>query len=424
MLKMVKSFEKIFIIILVVSLAFGMIGFNYSYATEATISVSSAKVNQEFTVTVNIPSEAIGYEGKIEVTFSDNTTQSSGKLVNITGISGDFAHPGNMTAKFTASSSGTAKIKVTDLHITTKEGTQVNSNTTLEQTINVEAVTQTTEQTTTNSTTTSTTPSTPTTTPSTTTTDGATYTSTGDTVYTLERLNVRKSASASADKLGTLSKGDSTKRIAVGSNGWDKIEYNGTTGYVVSKYLTTQKPTSTTNTTVANNTTDNNTTNTTTNEPSWTATGDTVYSLKSLNVREGWGTSYKSIGSLSVGQKATRIAVGSNGWDKIKYDGKEAYVLSKYLTTSKDEADKLVEELEAKQQNEVQNNTTEENSVTENTAQNTVTNEEIYNVLVDEIGVLPQVGRSIASYIYIMGVIIAIILISVVGLKIRQKDEE
>ena len=40
-----------------------------------------------------------------------------------------------------------------------------------------------------------------------------------------------------------------------------------------------------------------------------------------------------------------------------------------------------------------------------------MTNEEIYNILVDEIGVIPQVGRSIVDYIYIIGAIAGILAV-------------
>lgn len=430
---MIKGFEKIFIVLLIVSLAFGIVGLNYSYATEATLTISSAKVNQEFTVKVNIPSEAVGYQGKIEVTFSDKTTLSSGKLVKMTGLDGDYSHPGNMSAKFKASSAGTATVKVTGLVITNEKEEQVNKNTEITQTINVEA--EKVEQPTTPSAPTQqpTTSTTPSTSPDTSTSTEPGYRLTGDTVYALEKLNVRKSASTSAEKLGQLAKGASTKRIAVGDNGWDKIEYNGTTGYVATQYLTTQKPGTTVENTatneVSNTTNENKVADNKVVEPAWTATGDTVYSLKSLNVREGWGTSFKSIGGLSVGQKVKRVAVGSNGWDKIQYEGKDAYVLSKHLTTSKEEVDKLLEE-KKNAENEIANNTTVnntvENSAIDNTnvTENTMTNEEMYNMLVDEIGVIPQVGRSIIDYIYIIGVIAGLISIGFVSTKIHEKNEE
>jgi len=415
---MVKSIRKIFIVMLIVVLAFGMICLNYSYAAEATISVGSAKVNQDFTVTVNIPSDAVAYEGKIEVTFSNGTTLSSGKLSKVTGLDGNFTHPGNMTATFKAPAEGGATVKVTGLIISGRDAGQLNSQTSLEQGFNVEAEAPAPQTPATPAA--PTTPSTPAT-PAPTTNNDPGYTATGDTVYALEKLNVRDGASTNSNKIGSLAKNTSVKRISVGDNGWDKIEYNGGVGYVSSKWLTTKNPNGdTTNTTDTNNTTNN-----TVPEPKWTPTGDTVYSKKSLNVREGWGTSFKSIGGLIVGEKTTRIAVGDNGWDKIKYEGKEAYVMSKYLTTSKKEVDKIREEMEA---NKVENNTiVENNTVAENTVNNTVvenvvTNEEIYNTIVEEIGVIPQVGKSTAYYVYIAGVITSIVLVCIVGLKIRSKE--
>lgn len=396
---MIKSMEKIFIVLVIVILAFGMVVTNYSYASEASISVTTAKVNENFIVTVKIPSDAISYEGKIDVTFANGTTISSDTLKSATGST----YPGNMSATFKATYAGAATIKVTGLIIKGKDNNQINSKTSLEQAFIVEGTSSTSTQQ-----------------PASTFNNDASYTATGDTVYALEKLNVRKSASTDSEKLGALSKNASTKRIAVGNNGWDKIEFNGGTGYVMSKYLTTKKP---------EGVTENTTTNNTVPEPKWTSTRDTVYSTKSLNVREGWGTSFKSIGGLVVGQKIKRIATGDNGWDKIEYEGQNAYVMSKYLTTSKDEAEKLVQELK-EEKNEVSNNTTTENVVqdtntVDNTStENTLSREEIYNTIVDEIGVIPQVGKSVVDYIYTFVVILGVVLVSFVALKIKDKKEE
>lgn len=408
---MIKSIEKIFIVLVIVILAFGMVVTNYSYASEASISVTTAKVNENFIVTVKIPSDAISYEGKIDVIFENGSTLSSGNLKSSTGNT----YPGNMSATFKATCAGVSTIKVKDLVIKGRDNNKINSKSELEQVFIVEAN---------GNFTSSSIPTTPTTQQPTqqaaTSNSDTSYTSTGDTVYALEKLNVRKSASTDSDKLGSLSKDASTKRIAVGSNGWDKIEFNGGTGYVMSKYLTTKKP---------EGATENTTTNNTVPEPKWTSTGDTVYSTKSLNVREGWGTSFKSIGGLTVGQKVKRIATGDNGWDKIEYEGQNAYVMSKYLTTSKDEAEKLVQELK-EEKNEVSNNTISENVVqdtntVDNTStENTLSREEIYNTIVDEIGVIPQVGKSVVDYIYTFVVILGIILVSFVALKIKDKKEE
>lgn len=382
-----KSFEKIFIVIIIASLAFGIIGLNYSYAGEATISVGAAKPGQNFNITINMPTDAVAYEFNLEVTFADNSKQTTKEADASTSL----GSIGNKTVAFKAPVAGNAKVVVTNLIISDKSGNKINSQSTLEQGFSVTADAPAQQ------------PAQPQQPQQPTTTDEPGYTNTGDTVYALEKLNVRKSASTSGEKLGALKKDDKTKRISVGANGWDKIEFNGGTGYVMSKYLTTKSPEDRAK-----------------EEPKWTDTNDTVYSLADLNVREGWGTSYKTVGGLSIGDSVKRLATGENGWDKIEYEGKTAYVTSKYLTTSKAEVDKKLEGLEANTVNEVdETNTANNNTVTDT---NIVGDPDVYNTIVDEIGVLPQVGTSTGSYIYYISIVIAIVMVAVVGLKIRTKE--
>lgn len=356
-----KSIEKIFIVIVIVSLAFGIIGLNYSYAGEATISVGAAKPGQDFNITINMPGDAVAYEFNLEVTFADNSKQSTKEADASTSL----GSIGNKTLTFKAPVAGNAKVRVTNLIISDKSGNKINSQSTLEQGFSVK---------------------------------------TGDTVYALEKLNVRKSASTSGEKLGALKKDDKTVRISVGANGWDKINFNGGTGYVMSKYLTTKSPEDRAK-----------------EEPKWTDTNDTVYSLADLNVREGWGTSYKTVGGLSIGDSVKRLATGENGWDKIEYEGKTAYVTSKYLTTSKAEADKKLESLEENTVNEVDETNTVDNNTVADT--NIVGDPDVYNTIVDEIGVLPQVGTSTGSYIYYISIVIAIIMVSVAELFVLVTSE-
>ncbi len=67
----------------------------------------------------------------------------------------------------------------------------------------------------------------------------------------------------------------------------------------------------------------------------FTEVDETVYATDKVNVRTGPGTGYKKIGSLNAGEAVRRIGVGSNGWSKVIFDDKEAYVSSNYLTTTK-----------------------------------------------------------------------------------------
>ncbi len=79
-------------------------------------------------------------------------------------------------------------------------------------------------------------------------------------------------------------------------------------------------------------------------EPTFQEVNETVYATTSgVNIRESYSTSSKSIGALKEGQEYTRTGKGSNDWSRISYNGKTAYVYSKYLTTTKP-AEKPIEE--------------------------------------------------------------------------------
>lgn len=70
-----------------------------------------------------------------------------------------------------------------------------------------------------------------------------TFNTVSQTVYaTQDGINVRSSYSTSSSSIGKLKKGEEVTRIGVGSNGWSKVNYNGTTAYISSSLLTTTKP--------------------------------------------------------------------------------------------------------------------------------------------------------------------------------------
>ena len=93
------------------------------------------------------------------------------------------------------------------------------------------------------------------------------------------------------------------------SNGWSKILYNEKEAYVSSEYLDSQESDSDTTPVIKET---------------------KIVNTDSLNVRSGPSTSYSKLGSLSKGSKVSVISE-SNGWSKILYNEKEAYVSSEYL---------------------------------------------------------------------------------------------
>ena len=69
-----------------------------------------------------------------------------------------------------------------------------------------------------------------------------TFKNTNDKMYAKKEINVRKSYSASSAKIGSLKAGESITRTGIGSNGWSKVTYNGTTGYIQTSLLTIEEP--------------------------------------------------------------------------------------------------------------------------------------------------------------------------------------
>ncbi len=65
---------------------------------------------------------------------------------------------------------------------------------------------------------------------------------TWETVYTTDYLNLRADAGLDAGILGIVNQGDSVVRTGIADNGWSRVDYNGTTGYVLSEYLTYESP--------------------------------------------------------------------------------------------------------------------------------------------------------------------------------------
>lgn len=60
-------------------------------------------------------------------------------------------------------------------------------------------------------------------------------------VYATQKVNIREAASTDAAKAGSLEAGASIHRIGYTAE-WSKVEYNGTTCYIASEYLSDKAP--------------------------------------------------------------------------------------------------------------------------------------------------------------------------------------
>lgn len=67
----------------------------------------------------------------------------------------------------------------------------------------------------------------------------------------------------------------------------------------------------------------------------YTEVNEVVYAVESVNIRTGPSTSYSILSVLRTGASIRRVAVGSNGWSKVIYGGKTAYISSNYLSVTR-----------------------------------------------------------------------------------------
>ena len=127
-----------------------------------------------------------------------------------------------------------------------------------------------------------------------------------------DTLNMRSEANTTSSILAKLPNG--TKVQVIGQDTktkWYKINYNGKTGYVSNSYIKI---------------------NGDWNSSSSSITG-TRKTTDNLNFRTGPGTNYSIIATIPNGTVVDYYSE-SNGWAKIRYNGKDGYVSASYLTTN------------------------------------------------------------------------------------------
>lgn len=326
---------------------------------------SSVNVGSNFTVALIIPSNAYSAQATIKITFSDGTS-SSKNLVYMSGMS-DFPN----SVSFTASKEGTARVEATGIVISDSSGNAIENGGSKSGSVNI--VGASTGGSSSNNNSSDNNNNSNNTSNNSNNNSQVTFSSVNETVYTTATVNVRKSYSTSSDIVGSAIKGTQLKRTGIGSNGWSRVEYNGTTAYILGQYLSTevQEP----------------------DPVEFKDTNEKLYATQNCNLRASWSTSSEKVGYLTEGQEVTRTGYADNGWSRIDYNGQTVYVASRLLTTESPD--------------EVQNEENNEN-VVENTNQ---TNEELLANIQAEVGVLPEVGRNISKYIYVIIVISAVIML-------------
>ena len=158
------------------------------------------------------------------------------------------------------------------------------------------------------------------------------------TKVTTANLSMRQGPSTSSARITVIPVGAQVECIS-SSNGWDKVIYQGKTGYSSSTYLKSNQNQSTGGPSIPAPTP------TPTPNPKPTPTPPSTITLKTttynLQLRDGPSTSSNRV---IVIPKGTQVESTSsvNGWDQVTYQGKSGYAASAYLKVSSEEAPKPV----------------------------------------------------------------------------------
>lgn len=150
-------------------------------------------------------------------------------------------------------------------------------------------------------------------------------------------VNIRKSDSETADKLGKAAVGDEFDLLEEKGNGWSKISYEGGEAYIKSEYL---EPSETMQADAGGTEEEPEETPAAAEpeeEPSQNDNSDTgevtgtVTVKESVRVRASASESGEKLGTAYVGDRLEVIMKQADGWTKIKYNGRTAYVKSDYV---------------------------------------------------------------------------------------------
>lgn len=138
---------------------------------------------------------------------------------------------------------------------------------------------------------------------------------TSETVYTTDKVNVRAGADTSSDKLGSVEKGTSLTRTGTDGD-WSIIDYNGTTGYIKSEYLSATAPESTSEGTAA---------------ASGLTEGTEITLSNTTNIRSSMSETADKVGVAYSGEKVTVVMSYAEGWTKVTWKNKTGYIKTDLL---------------------------------------------------------------------------------------------
>lgn len=143
-------------------------------------------------------------------------------------------------------------------------------------------------------------------------------TTTAETVYVTDNVNIRKEPNESAEKAGSAVAGQSFTRTGTTEDGWSEIEYDGGKAYIKSEYLSTDAAQAANPEEADNN-------------AGYLAEGTTITANQAYNVREGMSEDAERVGTVDPGDKIEVVMSYEEGWTKVKWNDKAGYIKTDLL---------------------------------------------------------------------------------------------
>ena len=148
------------------------------------------------------------------------------------------------------------------------------------------------------------------------------YTQVNEQVTAKEVTNLRTAATTKSNIVYALQNGEVATRIAVGKNGWSKLNYQGKIVYAISNYLTKELSIKAEESAKKDIVADN----------VFTAKYDQVTAKQEVNLRSMPTTDSEIVGKLVIGTFLERTAVSNKGWSRLNYQGQIVYAVTSYLS--------------------------------------------------------------------------------------------
>lgn len=133
------------------------------------------------------------------------------------------------------------------------------------------------------------------------------------TMYATDTVNVRQEPNESAAILGKLESGASITVNGSTEDGWSQVDYNGTTGYVKSEYLSAEAAVQETA------------------DVSGPAPGSTVNLTNTINIRSSMSETASKVGVAYAGDSVTVEMNYAEGWSKVTWNNKTGYAKTEFI---------------------------------------------------------------------------------------------